>query len=93
MLYYVMELVDGETLQARLTREAPLPLALALDIAIDLADALAYAHSMGVIHRDIKPANLVQAGDTVKILDLGLARQFDDDTTGKAKYTHVTDSA
>src|SRR5678809_186363 len=55
LLYYVMPYVTGETLRARLERERQLPIDDAVRIAGEIADALAYAHDLGVIHRDIKP--------------------------------------
>ena len=54
LLYYVMPYVDGETLRARLTRDRPLPVADAVRLLRELADALAYAHAHGVVHRDLK---------------------------------------
>src|SRR5437763_13252979 len=51
-LYYVMPLVDGETLRARLERERQLPVTDAVQIASEVADALQYAHGRGVVHRD-----------------------------------------
>ncbi len=74
LLFFVMPYVAGETLQARLQREGPLPVEDALRIAREIADALAYAHEKGVIHRDIKPSNiLLEAGHAV-ISDFGVAR-------------------
>jgi serine/threonine protein kinase len=73
-----MELVDGDTLARRLVR-GPLPVAEALRVAGQIADALQAAHERGIIHRDLKPANvaLTTEGD-VKGLDFGLAKALDD---------------
>ena len=71
--YLVMEHIDGETLQARLER-GPLPLARALEYAIQMCDALDKAHRHGVIHRDLKPANVMLAKSGVKLLDFGVAK-------------------
>src|SRR6266566_2651138 len=73
-LYYVMPYVEGESLRERLTREKLLPLEDALRIAGEVATALSYAHSRGVVHRDIKPENiLLEAGQAV-VSDFGIAR-------------------
>src|SRR5207245_802285 len=61
-LYYVMPYVEGESLRDRLTREKQLPQDDALRIATEVAGALAYAHSRGVVHRDIKPENIMLSG-------------------------------
>ena len=84
--FFVMELLQGETMHRRLTR-GPLDLAVFLDHAIALADALDAAHSRGLIHRDLKPANvfLTERGQ-VKILDFGLAKQM-------ASFESVTHAA
>ena len=73
----VMELVDGEDLAARIAR-GPIPVAEALQIARQIADALDAAHERGIVHRDLKPANVKIAHDgTVKLLDFGLAKALD----------------
>src|SRR5881398_1987054 len=66
LLYYVMPLVEGQTLRGRLEREKQLPLEDALAITRDIAEALSYAHSHSVVHRDIKPENILfQVGHAV----------------------------
>jgi serine/threonine-protein kinase len=73
----VMELVEGETLAERMAR-GPMPVAEALPIARQIADALEAAHEQGIIHRDLKPANVkVREDGTVKVLDFGLAKALD----------------
>ena len=75
----VMELVEGEDLSAIIAR-GPMPLADALPIARQIADALEAAHEQGIIHRDLKPANIkVRADGTVKVLDFGLAKALGPD--------------
>ena len=70
----VMELVEGPTLADRIV-QGPIPLAEALPIAKQIAEALAAAHEQGIIHRDLKPANVKVRDDaTVKVLDFGLAK-------------------
>jgi eukaryotic-like serine/threonine-protein kinase len=59
LLFYVMPVVEGESLRDRLTREKQLPIDEALAITREVADALGYAHSRGVVHRDIKPENIL----------------------------------
>jgi serine/threonine-protein kinase len=73
LLYYVMPLVTGETLRARLDREQQLPVADAVLIAREVADALGHAHGMGVIHRDIKPENILLQGGHALVADFGIA--------------------
>lgn len=80
-LYLVMEFVDGEALSTRLSREGPLPLPLAVDIARQVACGLAHALANGVIHRDIKPGNiLLDKSGRAKIADFGLAKLAEADS-------------
>ncbi len=72
-LYYVMPFVEGETLRARLERERQLPVADAVRIASEVADALAYAHTRGVVHRDIKPENILLQNGHALVADFGIA--------------------
>jgi serine/threonine-protein kinase len=73
LLFYVMPLVTGETLRARLARERQLPVADALRIAREVASALDYAHRHGVIHRDIKPENILLHDGQAQVADFGIA--------------------
>ncbi len=73
-LFYVMPLVEGESLRDRLTRERQLPLDTALQIAREVADALSYAHAHGVIHRDIKPENILLESGHAVVADFGIAK-------------------
>ena len=70
--FLVMEFVEGETVSSRLMR-GRLPLAEALRTAIETADALARAHTVGIVHRDLKPANIMLTRAGVKLLDFGIA--------------------
>src|SRR5438477_10726618 len=77
--FYAMELVEGETLEARVGRDGPMPLAVALQVIEQAARALAVAEACGVVHRDIKPSNLMLESDAsealrVKVIDYGVAK-------------------
>ena len=73
LLFYVMPYVEGETLRGRLDRERQLPVADAVRIASEVADALEYAHKRGVIHRDIKPENVLLHDGRALVADFGIA--------------------
>jgi serine/threonine protein kinase len=77
ILYYVMPLVEGESLPDRLKREKQLPVSEALKIAREVAEALAYAHARGIVHRDIKPANILINAGHAMVADFGIARAAD----------------
>jgi Protein kinase domain len=75
--FYVMELVGGETLEERLRREGPMPVPIVLEVAAQVARALAAAESQGLVHRDLKPSNLMLVSGPellVKVIDFGLAK-------------------
>jgi len=72
-LFYVMPVVTGETLRARLNRERQLPMAEAVRIAKEVASALDYAHRQGVVHRDIKPENILLHDGQALVADFGIA--------------------
>ena len=78
LLYYVMPLVEGESLRDRLDREKQLSQEEAVRIVTEVAGALSYAHSRGVVHRDIKPENILLSGGTAVVADFGIARAIDD---------------
>jgi eukaryotic-like serine/threonine-protein kinase len=75
--YYVMPFVDGESLRDRL-RRGELPVEDAVRILIEVVDALAYAHSQGVVHRDIKPDNVLLSGRHALVMDFGVAKAVSD---------------
>jgi eukaryotic-like serine/threonine-protein kinase len=77
--YLVMELVEGETIAARL-KSGPLPRKQALLYASQIASALAEAHAKGIIHRDLKPGNIMIGKSGIKVLDFGLAKTGTDET-------------
>ena len=72
--YYVMPLVDGETLHQKLVREGRLPIPVVLRITREILEALQYAHAQGVIHRDIKPANILLSDGHAVVADFGVSR-------------------
>jgi serine/threonine-protein kinase len=92
--YYAMEVVEGETLEARVRRDGPLNAKSALELAIQITRALMAAAAHGLIHRDLKPGNIMLTrGDTdtaepeVKVIDFGLAKAIAD-AGGETDLTH-----
>ena len=92
--FYAMELVDGETLEARVRRDGPMPLGIALDIIEQAAHALVAAEACGVVHRDIKPSNVMIESDSsealrVKLIDYGVAKVMGPQTHPGAEQTQA----
>ncbi len=83
LLYYVLPYVPGESLRHRLTREGKLPVADAVQILREMADALASAHAEGVIHRDVKPENVLLEGSHAVLTDFGVARALMEARSGE----------
>ena len=87
--YMVMDFIEGTSLAQLIESEVRLPLALTLDVAVQIARAMAYAHAQGVLHRDLKPSNimLVRQPDgsmLVKIIDFGIAKMLVSDEDGSS---------
>ncbi len=92
--FYAMELVEGETLEARVRRDGPMQLAVALDVIEQASRALAAAEAGGVVHRDIKPSNVMLESDSsgalrVKLIDYGVAKVMGPQTQSGAEQTHA----
>src|SRR5437016_5273630 len=93
--FYVMELVEGETLQAKVRREGPMRLSLALEVIEQSARALAAAEACGVVHRDIKPSNIMLESDPggcapiVKVIDYGIAKILNPEAEHGAEQTQT----
>ena len=76
--YIVFEYVDGENLKQLVQRTGPLPTRRAIELAIEIADALAFAHENGLVHRDVKPQNVLLTPDgDAKVTDFGIARSLE----------------
>jgi serine/threonine protein kinase len=75
--FIVFELVDGESLKSLVTREGALPIRRALELGLQIASALAFAHQQGLVHRDVKPQNvLLDSAGRAKVTDFGIARSL-----------------
>jgi serine/threonine-protein kinase len=90
LLYYVMPFIDGESLRDRLTRERQLPIDDAVRIAREVADALALAHTQGIIHRDIKPENILLQGGHALVADFGIALAVQQAGTARMTQTGLS---
>ncbi|CAN5840090.1 hypothetical protein BH24GEM1_BH24GEM1_30580 [soil metagenome] len=84
-LFYVMPFVGGESLRQRLDREVRLPIADAIHVAREVADALSYAHRQGIVHRDIRPENILLESGHALVADFGIARALE--TAGGEKLS------
>jgi serine/threonine-protein kinase len=90
ILYFTMPFVEGTTLQTRLKEAGQLPIRDAVSIAEDVAGALDYAHSRGIIHRDIKPANILVSDGRVIVADFGIARAMAVDSAEQITVSGVS---
>ena len=81
-VYYVMPFIDGGSLRDRMQREGRMSAERAIEIATPIADALSYAHHLGVLHRDIKPENVLFAGAHPIVADFGIAKAVSSATSG-----------
>ncbi len=90
LLYFVMPLIEGETLRARLEREGPLPVDEAMRLIRELADALQYAHEAGILHRDLKPENVMLSRGHAMLADFGIAHSAE--TPGDDRLTRTGSS-
>jgi serine/threonine protein kinase len=76
--FIVFEYVEGENLKQLIQRRGPAPIATALELAIQIGQALSFAHKQGLVHRDVKPQNVLLNGNgTAKVTDFGIARSLD----------------
>ena len=87
LMYYVMPFVKGESLRDRLDREGQLSVDDAIRLTIEVADALGYAHQLGIVHRDIKPENILLNGDRALVADFGIAKAASE--AGESKLTQT----
>src|SRR5205823_7970280 len=78
--FIVFEYVDGESLKQLVERAGPLPARRAVELALQVAEGLAFAHEHGLVHRDVKPQNVLLTRDgEAKVTDFGIARSLDVD--------------
>ncbi len=89
--YYTMPFVKGESLRALLSSGGPMPMHDRLNVLRDVARALAYAHTEGVIHRDIKPDNILLSSGTAVVTDFGIAKAISASRTEDGSTTGAND--
>jgi Tol biopolymer transport system component len=87
-LYYVMPAIEGHNLRHRIASQGELPIHEAVKILVEVTDALAYAHTQGVVHRDIKPENILISGRHALVTDFGVAKAVSE-ATGRQNLTTV----
>jgi serine/threonine-protein kinase len=86
LLYYMMPLIEGESLRSRLARQHELPVGESIRLLRDVIDALSYAHANGVVHRDIKPDNVLVSGNHALVTDFGVSKALST-ATGSSDIT------
>ncbi len=91
--YFVMPFVEGESLRARLRREGRLSIPNAVAILRDIARALAFAHSRGIVHRDVKPDNVLLAGGAAVVADFGVAKALASARQGNSQASRMLTGA
>ena len=84
-----MPYIQSESLRERIARDVQLPVATAVTIALQVAEALAYAHDRGILHRDIKPENILLEGDHALVADFGIARALESSGGDKLSQSGV----
>src|ERR1700759_3571550 len=92
--FYVMDLVEGETLEQRVRRDGPMPLSLALEVTEQVTRALIAAEKCGVVHRDLKPSNIMLETDPsgrvlTKVIDYGIAKVIASQTNPSLEQTRT----
>jgi eukaryotic-like serine/threonine-protein kinase len=89
--YIAFEYIEGVTIRQRVEQDGPMPVAEAVDIALQIAHALVHASQRGVVHRDIKPSNIILTPQgRAKLVDMGLARRFERDCDHGLTQTGMT---
>jgi serine/threonine protein kinase len=91
VMFYVMPLIDGETLRTRMARAGELPVPESLRILRYLLDALAYAHTQGVVHRDLKPENILLSDGHAYVTDFGIAKALVETSGATGASTRLTE--